>query len=613
MADIIKLLPDHVANQIAAGEVVQRPASVVKELMENAIDAGAKTLSLIVKDGGKTLVQLVDDGIGMGPGDALRSFQRHATSKISSAEDLFKLTTKGFRGEALASIAAIAHVEMQTRSASEEVGTQIRVEGGKIVSQQSVAVPQGTSIAVKNLFFNIPARRNFLKSDPVELRHIIEEFQRVALVHPGIGFQMHNNGSQLFNLPPTKLRQRIAHLLGHKMEQRLVPVGESTEVVRISGYICKPEYAKKSRGDQYFFTNDRFIKSPYLHHAVVSAFEGLIKADHHPGYFIYLEVDPGTLDINIHPTKTEVKFEHEHSLYAILRATVKHSLGQFNVSPILDFDHDPNLDTPYAYREKGAVLPKVTVDAGFNPFRGDAPSGVRPRYEKAVSTGWESLYQGMGEDTPGEFPSVVIESQDDTQGDLALDDQGGDPRASTLQLHRKYVLSTVKSGLLLIHQRRAHQRILFEKFLREITVKEGLSQQLLFPLELEFNKTDMALLEELSESLVNVGFAFGPREGETLSLTGLPLMIPEGGVAAMLDHLISDYREGHGQGGATQAERLAKVLAKNLAVRSGELLEPESQLALLNELFACKEPALSPFQKLTYTIISHGEIDKIFN
>lgn len=616
MADIIKLLPVHVANQIAAGEVVQRPASVVKELLENAIDAGARTVELIVKNGGKTLVQVVDDGVGMGQGDAHMSFQRHATSKISSAQDLFQLDTKGFRGEALASIAAIAHVEMQTRTQGMELGVQLRVEGGKVVSETPVATPKGTSVAVKNLFFNIPARRNFLKSDPVELRHIIDEFQRVALVHPGVGFRFQNNGSELFNLPPAGAKQRIVHSFGQRMVQRLVPVREETELVGITGFICKPEFAKKSRGEQFFFVNRRFIKSPYLHHAVVSAFEGLIKGDVHPGYFLYLEVDPASLDINIHPTKTEVKFEDEHSLYAILRSTVKHSLGQFNVAPVLDFDHDPNLDTPYAFKDKGAILPKVSVDVNFNPFRdqgGRAPSpGNRP--PGAGTKDWESLYEVLGEDgQAGDFSSLEIESDARGQGGLYDQDPADGAMATTLQLRRKYVVSTVKSGLLVIYQNRAHQRVLFEKFLGEITVKQGLSQQLLFPLELEFNQQDLAVIQEISDSLTKVGFAFGKQQGGTLQLTGVPLLVPETGIGEVLDGLISDYREGHGQGGISQAELLAKALAKNLAIRTGDPLDQGSQLALLNQLFACKEPALSPFQKLTYTIIPDGDIDKKFS
>ncbi len=615
MADIIKLLPDHVANQIAAGEVVQRPASVVKELMENAIDAGSTSIKLIIKDGGKTLIQVVDNGVGMSETDARLSFERHATSKISSAQDLFNLETKGFRGEALASIAAIAHVDMQTRTADNEVGIHLKIEGSKIVSQDVVATPKGTSISVKNLFFNIPARRNFLKSNQVELRHITDEFHRVAMVHPDIEFHFYNNGSEIFNLPSTKHRQRIVHIFGSKMEHRLVPVNEETEVVKVSGFICKPEFAKKSRGEQFFFANNRYIKSPYLHHAVVAAFEGLIKSDTYPGYFLFLDVDPSSIDINIHPTKTEVKFDDENTLYAILRSTIKHSLGQFNVAPVLDFDHDPNLDTPYSYKEKGAVIPKVTVDATFNPFQEtSAKKSTGSGFRKQSTKGWEDLYEGLGNQNDNhEFSSVVIESESEEQGTLYTGQDAEEHMAGTFQLRRKYVVSTVKSGMLVIQQNRAHERILFEKFLGEITVKEGVSQQLLFPLELTFNKQELAVLNEIKDSLTNIGFAFQSLEEETVKVTGVPMMVPESGIGTVLDRLIADYMEGYADGSISQAEMLAKALSRNLAVRTGDVLDQESQLTLVNNLFACKEPTLSPFQKITYTIISEGDIDKKFS
>nr|WP_299484840.1 DNA mismatch repair endonuclease MutL [uncultured Allomuricauda sp.] len=612
MADIIKLLPDHVANQIAAGEVVQRPASVVKELLENAIDAGADLIKLIVKDGGKTLIQVVDNGFGMSETDARLSFERHATSKISCAEDLFNLDTKGFRGEALASIAAIAHVDMQTRTKSAETGTHIKIEGSKIIAQEVVATPIGTSISVKNLFFNIPARRNFLKSNQVEFRHITDEFHRVALVHPHIEFHFYNNGSEIFNLPKTNHRQRIAHVFGSRMKDRLVPVEEETEVVKISGFVCKPEFAKKSRGEQYFFANNRFIKSPYLHHAVVAAFEGLIKSDTYPGYFLYLEVDPSSIDINIHPTKTEVKFDDENTLYAILRSTIKHSLGQFNVAPILDFEHDPNMVTPYAYKEKEVVVPQVAVDPSFNPFQevGNKSMGGSS-YQKQSAKGWENLYEGLTThlDTD-DFSSVEIESETGVQGTFYADDSNEAPAAITFQLRRKYVVSTIKSGMLVVNQNRAHERVLFEKFLGEITVKEGVSQQLLFPLELPFSTQDRTILKEIEESLSNVGFMFDTLDNETVKVTGVPMTVTESGIGMVLDQLISDYKEGFEGSEISQAELLAKTLAKNLAVKTGEVLDQESQMALVNDLFACKEPTLSPFQKITYTIISEGDIEK---
>ncbi|UII78974.1 DNA mismatch repair endonuclease MutL [Flagellimonas sp. CMM7] len=615
MADIIKLLPDHVANQIAAGEVVQRPASVVKELLENAIDSGATLIKLIVKDGGKVLIQVVDDGSGMSETDARLSFERHATSKISTAQDLFNLQTKGFRGEALASIAAIAHVDMHTRTDSAEVGTHLKIEGSKIMSQEVIATPKGTSIAVKNLFFNIPARRNFLKSNQVELRHITDEFQRVALVHPNIEFHYYNNGSELFNLPRTNHRQRISNVFGNRMGDRLVPVNEETEVVKISGFVCKPEFAKKSRGEQFFFANSRFIKSPYLHHSVVAAFEGLIKSDLYPGYFLYLEVDPASIDINIHPTKTEVKFDDENTMYAIIRSTIKHSLGQFNVAPVLDFEHDPNLDTPYAFKEKGAVLPKVTIDASFNPFQETTENpSHKSGYQKTSTKGWENLYEGLNATVNTDnFSSIEIESDAEVQGTFYSDTESQEHVSTTFQLKRKYIVSTIKSGMLVINQNRAHERVLFEKFLAEITVKEGVSQQLLFPLELSFTKQELTILKEIKESLINVGFAFESLEEETVKVTGVPLVLSESGIGTVLDRLIADCKEGFEGGSISQAELLAKALSENLAVKTGEILDKDSQLGLVNDLFGCKEPTLSPFQKMTYTIISEGDIEKKFS
>ena len=402
MSNVIQLLPDHVANQIAAGEVVQRPASVVKELLENAVDAKATDVKLIVKDAGKALVQVIDNGVGMGIIDARLCFERHATSKIRHAEDLFAIHTKGFRGEALASIAAIAHVEMKTKQDQQELGTHIIIEGSRFISQEPAVLPKGTSFAVKNLFYNIPARRNFLKSETVEHRHIVDEFQRVAMAHPLVHFTMIHNGSELFNLPASNLRQRIVGIFSGKTNEKLVPISEETELVRIQGFVSKPEFAKKNRGEQFFFVNNRFIKSGYLHHAIMSAYEGLLKDGMQPAYFIYLDVPPNTIDINIHPTKTEIKFDDEHALYAILRASVKHSLGQFNVAPVLDFDRDPNLDTPYQYKGTDAAFPTIQVDSKFNPFAEEQPSKSyrSTSFSNKVDTStWESLYVGLKNDS----------------------------------------------------------------------------------------------------------------------------------------------------------------------------------------------------------------------
>lgn len=615
MADIIKLLPDHVANQIAAGEVVQRPASVVKELLENALDADARCIKLIVKDGGKVLIQVVDDGIGMSATDARLSFERHATSKIQKAEDLFALHTKGFRGEALASIAAIAHVEMQTKTDTDEVGTHLRIEGSEVAFQEVIVTPKGTSIAVKNLFFNIPARRNFLKSNTVELRHITDEFHRVALAHPDVEFHFYHNGSELFHLPADNYRKRIVNIFGSRMNQKLVPVEEETPIVKIKGFITKPEFAKKSRGEQFFFVNNRFIKSPYLHHAVVAAFEGLIKSDAYPGYFLYLEVDPSSLDINIHPTKTEVKFDDEHSLYAILRSSIKHSLGQFNITPALDFEHDQNLETPYGFRNKSAVAPQVTVDAGFNPFQENNQGGiaVHPRNTRP-SGNWESLYVGMESRLGNEDATSSVSYESDTITGSIFEGEKETPErvVTTFQIRRKYIVTTIRSGMVVIDQSRAHQRVLYERFLKNSTIKEAVSQQLLFPLNLSFSTSEIDALKEIENILVSVGFVFEKIEGESITVTGVPLLVAESEVGMVLDQLISDYQQEIGDDSFSQTDLLSKTLAKSLSVKTGEVLDAQSQLALVNDLFACKESLTSPFNKPVYITITENDIDKKF-
>ncbi|SHJ40762.1 DNA mismatch repair endonuclease MutL [Pseudozobellia thermophila] len=616
MADIIKLLPDHVANQIAAGEVVQRPASVVKELLENALDAGATQIKLIIKDGGKALIQVVDNGIGMSATDARLSFERHATSKIQKAEDLFNLSTKGFRGEALASIAAIAHVEMQTKPEADEVGTHLKIEGSEVVYQEVAVTPKGTSIAVKNLFFNIPARRNFLKSNQVELRHITDEFHRVALAHPSVAFHFYNNGSELFNLPADNYRKRIVHVFGSRTNEKLVPVEEETPIVKIKGFITKPEFAKKSRGEQFFFVNDRFIKSPYLHHAVVAAFEGLIKPDAFPGYFLYLQVDPGSIDINIHPTKTEVKFDDEHTLYAILRSTIKHSLGQFNVAPALDFDHDPNLQTPYEFKNKSAVQPHITVDAGFNPFQESQNTRQQsaPMPKKQPSKSWEGLYIGMESKMGNSDPtnSISFESETITGSIFDGENEVNEVSATTFQIRRKYIVTTIKSGMVIIDQSRAHQRILYEKFLKNSTVKEAVSQQLLFPLHLNFSRAEINTLREIEDILVSIGFIFEEIKDESITITGVPLLVAESEVSMILDQLISDYQQEVNGESFSQTDILSKTLAKTLAVKTGEVLDSKSQLALVNDLFACTDATVSPFNKPVYITITENDIDKKF-
>lgn len=617
MTDIIKLLPDHVANQIAAGEVVQRPASVVKELLENAIDAGATSIKLIVKDAGKTLIQIIDDGKGMSETDARMSFERHATSKITSADDLFNLNTKGFRGEALASIAAVAHVDLKTRSEQNDVGTHIEIEGSKIISQEVCATPKGTSLAVKNLFFNIPARRNFLKSNNVELRHIIDEFQRVALAHPQIVFAMYHNDGEVFQLPSGNLKQRIVGIFGGKTNEKLVPVAEETDIVTIQGFIVKPEFSKKTRGEQFFFVNDRFIKNPYLNHAVSAAFEGLLPERARASYFLYLTVDPSTIDINIHPTKTEIKFDDEHALYAMLRSTIKHSLGQFNIAPILDFNRDANLDTPYAYKDKYAHTPKVEVDRSFNPFDNVAPpkrGATLPKYEKQQVEGWEQLYEGLRNPATQSGSNVTYESEEVT-GDLFRKDYDtafAKAESTTYQLHNKYIISTIKSGMVVIDQNRAHQRVLYEELLRNITIKESVSQQLLFPLVLNYTPIELGLLVQLKDGLENTGFVFGKIADETLEVMGIPTSLPEAEVPIVIEQLLSDLENEVPDAGFSQTDTLAKSMAKSMAVKAGETLDTVSREHLVNSLFACKEPTVSPSNRTTFITMGAEELDRKF-
>lgn len=615
MSDVIHLLPDHVANQIAAGEVVQRPASVIKELLENAIDAKATTIQVYIKEAGKILISVIDNGLGMSITDSRLSFERHATSKIKTAEDLFQLNTKGFRGEALASIAAIAHVELKTRREEDEVGTCIKIEGSKITSQEVCVTAKGTSISVKNLFYNIPARRNFLKSDTVETRHIIDEFQRVALAHPDISFSLVHNVGELFNLPASNYRQRITNILGGKTNEKLVPVSEETEILKISGFVGKPEFAKRTRGEQFFFVNDRFIKSPYLNHAVSAAFEGLLKDRAYPSYFLYLQVDPKSIDINIHPTKTEIKFEDEHALYAILRSAIKHSLGQFNVAPILDFERDPNLDTPYNYENKQASTPKVEVDRNFNPFKNDpSNSSIFKNSYRKESSSWESLYTGLkseSEENEIDVRQIEFESEEVT-GNLFGSSKTEETQSSTFQLNKKFIISTLKNGMLVIDQHRAHTRILYEELLKSITVSAAVSQQLLFPLILHFNQQETALLKGIKDSLEQTGFIFSEITSNSAEIIGIPTSISESEVEMLLEQLLVDFQNEVPENNFSHTDLLAKSLAKSMAVKAGSLLNSTEQQHIVNGLFACKEPSLTPFNKPVFITLPVEELEKKF-
>ena len=602
MSDIIQLLPDHVANQIAAGEVVQRPASVVKELLENAIDAGATSIKLLLKDAGKTLIQVFDNGKGMSPTDARLSFERHATSKIKDAQDLFNINTKGFRGEALASIAAVAHVELKTKQDNEQLGTHIKIEGSKITYQEVVSTTKGSSVSVKNLFFNIPARRNFLKSDTIETRHIVDEFQRVALTHPAISFLLHHNGNEVYNLKESNLRKRIVAVFGSKMNEKLVPIDEKTDLITIKGFVAKPEFSKRKRGEQFFFVNDRFIKSSYLNHAVVNAFDGLLEKGSHPSYFLYLKVPTNSIDINIHPTKTEIKFENEKDIYAILRATIKHSLGQYNVAPVLDFNRDSTLDTPYNFNSKTtASTPKIAVDPNFNPFKPDQKK-YQPKKDsfQKQSQNWESLY-------------TSVETLETTNQEELFNQEETTETGKTFQIQKKYLLSSIKSGMVLINQNLAHQRVLYEEFLESITVNEATSQQLLFPVHISFSKADIEMIENMKSDLENTGFMFDSISDEAVVIKGIPTSITESKITLLLEQLLEDMKIEVPESSFSHFDVMAKSFAKSLAIKTGTILSNKEQENLVNNLFSCKEPTAAPSGKATFKTLTIKEIDAIFN
>lgn len=615
MSDVIKLLPDHVANQIAAGEVVQRPASVVKELLENAIDAGATKVSLTIEDAGKSLIQVMDNGKGMSMTDARMAFERHATSKISQADDLFQLRTKGFRGEALASIVAVAQVSLKTARKEDELGTHIELEGSIIKSQEPVVTPQGTMISVRNLFFNIPARRKFLKSDNVELRNITDEFHRVAMIHADIAFTYTHNGSELFNLPATGLRQRIVNIMGNKVNEQLVPVTEDTELVKIHGFIGKPEYSRKTKGYQFFFVNDRYIKHSYFHHAVTSAFEGLLRDKHYPSYFLYLTVPTESVDINIHPTKTEVKFDNEHEMYAIIRATIKHALGQFTVDTI-DFQKEPQYEVPYDLsRQTTPSAPKIEVNPDFNPFKEESFDAARKTpssqsFKKPVDPSWEALYTGLDEVSPqseliDETPSVP------QQEELF---EASTQEKQIFQLQRKFIVTPLQNGMLIIHQHRAHYRIVYEQLLQEITAQPGVSQQLLFPIMWELNAADRSVLSEIQTQLENTGFSFKFTD-HSVEVTGVPMLLNESEVLQTLQEVIEDQQSYHGDTSQSfsQADRLATCLSKNMAIRSGVTLSRKQMEQLTDQLFACKEPEITPDKRKVFIQMTGSQINSKFN
>ena len=606
MLDVIKLLPDSVANQIAAGEVIQRPASAVKELMENALDAGATQIDLVVKDAGKSLIMVTDNGCGMSETDARLCFERHATSKISKAEDLFAIRTMGFRGEALASIAAIAQVELKTRRKEDEVGVKIVNEGSVVKEQSLTPMQPGTTFSVKNLFFNVPARRNFLKSPQAEMRHIIEEFTRVTLMNPEVGFTLTSDGKELYHLYSGSLKQRIMGLFGSNYAEKLLPVNQDSERVRISGFIVKAEYAKKTRGEQYFFVNKRFIKHAYLHHAIENAFMEMIPKDSFPGYFLNIEVDPSDIDINIHPTKTEVNFLDVKLVYAILHAAVRKAIGQHNLSPTIDFTETPDLNIDFGEVSRASrplIMPKVPVDESYNPFK-QTTSNQKfkpkwndfPQHRDKPSGDWRQLY-GERVDQPDINKGVETETVDD-------------PPANTqyLQVNQTYIVTTVKSGILLIDQHLAHTRVLFEKYLKEMENHSGASQQELFPQALSLNMNDASLLKELQPELENLGFVLEQANPTTFMINGTPSDSAGCDAVELLEKILDNYKINRTDLQLDRKLNLAKTMAAQLSIKAQtRLTEPEMQ-NLVDQLFACNVAEIAPNGKKIYVIMSVEDI-----
>ncbi|MDG1781107.1 MAG: DNA mismatch repair endonuclease MutL [Flavobacteriales bacterium] len=616
MPDIIQLLPDFVANQIAAGEVIQRPASVVKELLENAIDAEATTIQLILKDAGRTLVQIIDDGKGMSMPDARMCFERHATSKISSADDLWKIKTKGFRGEALASIASVAQVEMKTKQASSELGTCIKIEGSTVNECEPCQTADGTSFAIRNLFFNVPARRQFLKTDAVETKHIMDEFQRVALAHPEVTMSMHHNGNEVYHLPKGSFRQRAVGIFGQKYDERLVPVEEETDLVRISGFIGKPEFARKTRGEQFFFVNDRFIKHHYLHHAVSGALEGLLQNAQHPFYLLYLDVDPSMVDVNIHPTKTEVKFKEERAIYSILKSAIRKSLGQFQVAPTLDFEQETSLNIAPFDGKTPVSIPQITVDPNYNPF--DTTTHKEPRRAERVpgaierSKGggdWKEMYEIMR--TP-DTSSQELDLGETTDRPQSFEADAPE-KAVVFQVGKRFLLTPIKSGMILIDQQRAHERILYEDFLAKGADHHGSSQQLLFPFTLSLTPADHALLVEESKALQQMGFDIEDFGGSDFVVRGLPADCRQQNPQKLVDAILNQLHNGESTADHPERHLLALGLAKGSSIGKGQTLQQVEMRDLIDRLFACEVPYYSPGGKSVIVTITPEELSGKFD
>jgi DNA mismatch repair protein MutL len=600
MPDIIQLLPDSIANQIAAGEVVQRPASAVKELMENSIDAGARHVTLIIKEAGKTLIQIIDDGAGMSETDARMSLERHATSKIRKAEDLFTLYTMGFRGEALASIAAVSQMEMKTRPAEEELGTWIVVEGSDVKRQEAVACEKGTSISVKNLFYNIPARRNFLKSNANEYQHVLDEFYRLALAHPEVAFQLYENDTLAYDLPPGKLSQRIINLFGKSYQEQLVPCQEETTFIRVTGYVGKPQFAKKKRGEQFLFVNKRFIKSNYLHHAIMKSFEGLLQEESFPFYVLFIDIDPKHIDVNVHPTKTEIKFDDEKAVYAVILSSVRQSIGSHNLNQAIDFNADVNIISKLT--QAAASSKDVYFDERFSTA-----------LHKNNRDNWEKFFEG---ETKSRLITPEKEAPVQTlRFESAMNQSDGVvPEEKTLiQLHNRYVIKQVRAGMMIVDQQAAHERILFEKFLNQLKNKTGQSQQSLFPQTVLLNPADFVLAIEMHQEISALGFRFEEFGKNTLVINGLPSTLALGREKEIFEGLIEQFKINQSEYSISLHENLARSLAKRASLKAGQRLTREEMQSLIDNLFACHTPNYAPDGRPSFFIFDLTKIESYFN
>ncbi len=614
MSDIIQLLPDNIANQIAAGEVIQRPASAVKELLENAVDAGATDIRLLVSDAGKALIQVIDNGKGMSDTDARMSFERHATSKIRQIEDLFRIKTMGFRGEALASIAAVAQVEMKTKRAEDELGTYIEIENSKVIKQEVCACPLGTSISMKNLFFNVPARRNFLKSNAAELRHIMDEFIRVAMAFPEIFFSLTSNGQEVFHLEPGTLKQRIVQILGNTYNAKLVSVGEKTDYMNIYGFVGKPETARKTRGDQYFFVNNRFIKSAYLNHAVNTAFDEMIPKDSFPGYVLFIDLDPSQVDINVHPTKQEIKFEDEKIIYAFVQAAVKHALAQFSIAPSLDFTLNADIqgldavNKPFTDDKKQAV-------ASSNLYQTFTQKNQAHFIEREKTSGelkhWKSFFE-RSETTPEEkktdhFPGSLLQSITPKMPGIQVL-----PDTPLLQLHQTYIIASTNSGFILVHQQLAHERILYDKYSVAAHGQQMATQKSLFPATLELATADAALLQDLLPDLTSIGYQVEPFGHNSFVIQGIPADILPGNEKHAIELLIEQFKHFSSDIKFSKREKLIRCMARQQAIKAGQTLSQKEMLVLVEELFACTSPNVTPTGSPTYLEFKEDYLDRMF-